>query len=122
MLTWIISTAQHARPKVIHHSEPVRAQLNRSSVEVTRKPLSPTSELRSSKKPASGLVPGATGIWPGGRMIELLFPTPTPLSSRHLQGRGSVRRGTHSPSPNRPRQLLPGCPPRETGGRLRVRG
>src|SRR3546814_14011400 len=65
MLTWIISTAQQARPKVIHHSEPVRAQVNRSSVEVTRKPLSPTSALRSSKKPASGLVPDATGITPG---------------------------------------------------------
>ena len=43
MFTWIISTAQQARPKVIHHSEPVRAHWNRSSVVVTRKPLSLTS-------------------------------------------------------------------------------
>jgi hypothetical protein len=40
MFTWIISTAQQARPKVIHHKEPVRAQVNRSSVVVTRKPFS----------------------------------------------------------------------------------
>jgi len=36
----IISTAQQASPKVIHIKEPVRAQLMRSSVVVTRKPLS----------------------------------------------------------------------------------
>ena len=36
----IISTAQQASPNVIHISEPVRAQLMRSSVVVTRKPLS----------------------------------------------------------------------------------
>ena len=46
MFTWIISTAQQARPKVIHHSEPVRAQVNRSSVVATRKPFS-SSSLRS---------------------------------------------------------------------------
>ena len=46
MFTWIISTAQQARPKVIHHSEPVRAQVNRSSVVVTMKPFS--SRLRRS--------------------------------------------------------------------------
>src|SRR5690349_7844934 len=39
MFTWIISTAQHARPKVIHHSEPVRAQVKRSSAVVTMKPF-----------------------------------------------------------------------------------
>src|SRR4028119_2450063 len=47
-------TAQQARPNVIHHKEPVRAHWNRSSVEVTRKPLSATSELRSLKKAGSG--------------------------------------------------------------------
>ena len=36
----IISTAQQARPKVIHHSEPVLAQVNRSSAVVTIKPFS----------------------------------------------------------------------------------
>ena len=51
MLTWIISTAQQARPNVIHHSEPVRAHWNSSSVEVTRKPLSVSSPFRLSKKP-----------------------------------------------------------------------
>src|SRR5688572_15459137 len=45
----IISTAQHARPKVIHINEPVRAQLMSSSVEVTRKPLSASSLLISPK-------------------------------------------------------------------------
>ena len=39
-LWWITSTAQQARPKVIHHKEPVRAQVNRSSVVVTMKPFS----------------------------------------------------------------------------------
>src|SRR5215475_13253366 len=52
----IISTAQHASPKVIHISEPVRAQLMRSSVVVTRKPLS-ASLLDSSPNPRS---PGTT--------------------------------------------------------------
>src|ERR1700735_4915555 len=41
----IISTAQHARPNVIHISEPVRAHWIRSSVEVTRKPLSASWSL-----------------------------------------------------------------------------
>ena len=45
----IISTAQQARPKVIHMSEPVRAQVMRSSVEVTRKPLSDSSLFTSRK-------------------------------------------------------------------------
>src|SRR5687767_6108962 len=52
----IISTAQQARPNVIHISEPVRAQLIRSSVVVTRKPLS-ASLLDSSPNPRS---PGTT--------------------------------------------------------------
>src|SRR3974390_1461031 len=39
----IISTAQQASPKVIHISEPVRAQLMRLSAVVMRKPLSASS-------------------------------------------------------------------------------
>ena len=39
----IISTAQQARPNVIHISEPVRAQLISASALVTRKPLSAIS-------------------------------------------------------------------------------
>src|SRR3954469_17746558 len=54
MLTWIISTAQQARPKVIHHRLPVRAHWNKSSVEVTRNPLSATSLWSSPKKCGSG--------------------------------------------------------------------
>src|SRR3546814_7659402 len=57
MFTLIISTAQQARPNVIHQSEPVRAHWNNSSVDVTRKPLSVTSAERSSKKARSGCVP-----------------------------------------------------------------
>src|SRR3546814_3264240 len=57
MLTWIISTAQQARPKVIHHSDPVRAHWNSSSVDVTRKPLSLTSLFSASKKCWSGCFP-----------------------------------------------------------------
>src|SRR5262245_44480405 len=52
----IISTAQQASPKVIHISEPVRAQLMRSSVVVTRKPLS-ASLFVTSVNPRS---PGTT--------------------------------------------------------------
>ena len=67
MLTWIISTAQQARPKVIHQSEPVRAHWNRSSVEVTRKPLSETSDWSSPKNAGSGGVPaGGLHRPPGG--------------------------------------------------------
>jgi hypothetical protein len=54
MLTWIISTAQQASPKVIHHRLPVRAHWNRSSVLATRNPLSLTSALTASKKAPSG--------------------------------------------------------------------
>src|SRR5262245_36080311 len=49
----IISTAQQASPKVIHISEPVRAQVTRSSVAVTRKPLSASSLLRPTKNGSS---------------------------------------------------------------------
>src|SRR6478752_10218579 len=47
--TCIISTAQQARPKVIHINEPVRAQVMRSSVAATKKPLSDSSWLTSRK-------------------------------------------------------------------------
>jgi hypothetical protein len=40
MADCIISMAQHARPKVIHISEPVRAQVIRSSAAAVTKPLS----------------------------------------------------------------------------------
>src|SRR5208283_1969597 len=53
MADCIISTAQHARPKVIHMSEPVRAQLMRSSVAVTRKPLSASSSFIARKAGSS---------------------------------------------------------------------
>src|SRR5262245_21079650 len=49
----IISTAQQASPKVIHISEPVRAQMIRSSVAVTKKPLSASSLLRPTKDGSS---------------------------------------------------------------------
>src|SRR5947199_731387 len=49
----IISTAQHASPNVIHISEPVRAHVIRSSVAVTRKPLSASSLLRPTKYESS---------------------------------------------------------------------
>jgi len=46
----IISTAQQARPKVIHMSEPVRAQVIRSSEAAVMKPLSArVSEIPSKK-------------------------------------------------------------------------
>jgi hypothetical protein len=45
----IISTAQQASPNVIHIKEPVRAQMIRSSVAVTTKPLSARSLLRPAK-------------------------------------------------------------------------
>src|SRR6185437_15984792 len=54
----IISTAQQASPKVIHISEPVRAQVIRSSTAATRKPLSASSLLTPTKK----LSPAPTGL------------------------------------------------------------
>src|SRR5581483_4615555 len=45
----IISTAQQASPNVIHISEPVRAQVMRSSAAVTRNPLSESSAFTSLK-------------------------------------------------------------------------
>ncbi|KAJ0340080.1 hypothetical protein COL154_014188, partial [Colletotrichum chrysophilum] len=51
--TCIISTAQQARPNVIHISEPVRAQVINSSADVTRKPLSASSAFTSVKNASS---------------------------------------------------------------------
>src|SRR5688500_15281750 len=45
----ITSMAQQASPNVIHMSEPVRAQVMRSSAAVTMKPLSASSLLRPRK-------------------------------------------------------------------------
>src|SRR5579863_7573288 len=45
MYAWIISTAQHARPNVIGHSEPVRAQFTTLSILATMKPLSAISPV-----------------------------------------------------------------------------
>jgi hypothetical protein len=52
MAVWIISTAQHARPKLMNISEPVRAQVIRSSAAAVTKPLS-ARRLESPSKPRS---------------------------------------------------------------------
>src|SRR5450631_322428 len=49
----IISTAQHASPNVIHISEPVRAQVIKSSTAVIMKPLSASSLFTPTKKSSS---------------------------------------------------------------------
>src|SRR5262245_56751916 len=56
----IISTAQQASPNVIHIREPVRAQLMRSSVVVTRKPLS-ASLFDTSVNPRPGTTKSVLG-------------------------------------------------------------
>src|SRR5580765_7348933 len=61
----IISTAQHASPNVIHINEPVRAQVIRSSVAVTRKPLSASSAFMPVKKESFA----PTGLPVRGSMI-----------------------------------------------------
>ena len=75
MESCIISTAQQARPKVIHISEPVRAHWMSSSVVVTRKPLSASSSLIEPKKASSapsGLpVAGSTRPFGAGATIGL---------------------------------------------------
>src|SRR6202162_1315618 len=53
MAVCIISTAQQASPNVIHISEPVRAQVIRSSTAATRKPLSASSLLTPVKNSSS---------------------------------------------------------------------
>ena len=47
----ILNTKPFFNLLCIHHKLPVRAQWNRSSVEVTRKPLSVSSPFRLSKNP-----------------------------------------------------------------------
>jgi hypothetical protein len=94
MLTWIISTAQQARPKVIHHSEPVRAHWNSSSVEVTRKPLSDLGVQIGEERLIGRRNRAVAG---GGRIDEmLLIPSPELPFSTHRQGRSPVRPGTPS--------------------------
>src|ERR1044071_5186618 len=68
METCIISTAQQARPNVIHIREPVRAQLIRSSVVVTRKPLSASWLETSVKKGSPGLAKAVPWL-PAGRGV-----------------------------------------------------
>src|SRR3546814_18630479 len=90
MFTLIISTAQQARPNVIHQREPVRAHWNNSSVEVTRKPLSVTSDERSSKKARSGCVHSAgKGTSVSGLSIT---PNRAPPSSIHQIDRAQARK------------------------------
>src|SRR4026207_923112 len=77
----IISTAQQASPNVIHISEPVRAQLIRSSVVVTRKPLS-ASLLDISPNPRS---PGTTKPDLGWvRVVTRAFPILGPILGQIL--------------------------------------
>src|SRR5690348_15306755 len=45
MYAWIISTAQQAKPNVMGHSEPVRAQFTTLSIFATMKPLSAISPV-----------------------------------------------------------------------------
>src|SRR5580698_2689180 len=55
MYAWIISIAQQARPKVIGHRLPVRAQFTNLSILATMKPLSAISPV----------MPLTTASWPG---------------------------------------------------------
>jgi hypothetical protein len=67
----IISTAQQASPNVIHISEPVRAQLMRSSVVVTMKPLSASCAEISPKPRSPGLTRPALDC---ARVVTRAFP------------------------------------------------
>ena len=110
MFTWIISTAQQARPKVIHHSEPVRAQVNRSSVEVTRKPFSSSSWRISRKLRLVRRCPGrarrarasSSSVGRGFGRGSSITPIRALPSSRHRRGRAPVRRGRSSSRSSRP--------------------
>src|SRR5690606_34282290 len=71
-LACIISTAQHAKPNVTGHIEPVRAQLTSASTEVVTKPRSSRgfspSGLRMSSTRARG-----SGLWKNCAML-MSFP------------------------------------------------
>src|SRR6476469_6971577 len=92
--TCIISTAQQARPNVIHISEPVRAQVIKSSAAATKKPLSDSSWLTSRKyrssaptgRPVEGSrTPVAAGATAGLKLAAELNPIRARLSSIHRQ-------------------------------------
>src|SRR6185295_19917264 len=97
----IISTAQQASPNVIHISEPVRAQVIRSSAAATKKPLSESSWLTSRKNgslaptglPVAGSrMPFGAGAIAGEDVTREglavgLNPIPARLSSIHRQSR-----------------------------------
>ena len=78
--------AQQARPKVIHISEPVRAQVMSSSVAVTMKPLSASSSLMPEEE---GII-GADRL--AGRRID------DPLRGRGDEGRSPLTQ-SHSSAP-----------------------
>src|SRR5262245_60496027 len=85
----IISTAQQASPNVIHISEPVRAQLMRSSVVVTRKPLSASLSDTSVKNGSPGLIrSGLAGVATAVMSIPLqraLAPLVDKADRQHAQ-------------------------------------
>src|SRR4029079_17972466 len=84
----IISTAQQASPNVIHISEPVRAQLMRSSVVVTRKPLSASLSATSVKNGSPGLTRSFAGVATAVMSIPLqraLAPLVDEADRQHAQ-------------------------------------
>ena len=109
MLTWIISTAQQARPKVIHHRLPVRAQVNRSSAVVTMKPFS-LSDWRSSSSLAWSTLPGtrpasrasSSSVGIGSCRGSSITPIRARPSSTHRQGRGELGEEDHHRRPAGP--------------------
>src|SRR6186713_849532 len=94
----IISIAQQASPKVIHMSEPVRAQLISSSAVVSKKPLSASSSENRPKLVAPGVIrpPDFPSFSKLGSGIN---PIRARLSATHRSQRWE-RRGTPS-SPKR---------------------
>jgi len=101
--------AQQASPNVIHISDPVRAQVMRSSAAVTRNPLSASSLLRPTKKRSSAPTgwpvltltnDGLVGFRRVGRVqgaqlvpdLAVALPTPTDGGKTYTL---QVRRGIH---------------------------
>src|SRR6185312_10223201 len=121
----IISTAQQARPKVIHISEPVRAQVMRSSTAVTMKPLSASSLLTPRKNVSSeptGL-PVAGSRMPFGagatRVMESI-PFQRPLLPLIYESDGEdAKEDHHRPEAEMP-DLAEGDRPREQEGDLEI--
>src|SRR5215831_2801568 len=121
----IISTAQQASPNVIHISEPVRAQVTRSSSAATRNPLSASSLLTPTKKLSSAptglpVVGSRTPFGAGATSVMELIPFQRPLLPLIYEADGEDAKEDHHRPEAEGADLVEHHGPREQEGHFEI--